>query len=216
MANQNEPKTSSLWTAFVGFLTRRGWEWWLGFALLLGIIFLLMYSASHNEFSRTAAVCLLIAGAASASASGILVGFLFGIPRIVQRDASQSGVSRPIAQIQSTSLGINTNLTEISDWLTKIIVGVGLVQLNSIPNGAAERAIRPLAIGRGNWLHVGGDDGLKTTSVLLSICASSTRHRLNPWPYLREVLDQLAARSDSDDVGDLLPDAWAIRHARTN
>jgi len=39
----------------------------------------------------------------------------------------------------------------------------------SIDNGEAERAIRPLAIGRSNWLHLGGDGGLKTASVLLSV-----------------------------------------------
>jgi hypothetical protein len=83
-----------------------------------------------------------------------------------------------------------------------------------IDNGAAERAIRPLATGRSNWLHVGGDGGLKTASVLLTVCASATRHRLNPWPYLRDVLGHLATRSNSDDVGKLLPDAWASRHAR--
>jgi transposase len=77
----------------------------------------------------------------------------------------------------------------------------------AIDNGAAERAIRPLAIGRSNWLHVGGDGGLKTASVLLSVCASATRHRLNPWSYVRDVLDQLAARSADADVSDLLPDA---------
>ena len=83
-------------------------------------------------------------------------------------------------------------------------------------NGAAERAIRPLAVGRSNWLHVGGDRGLKTASVLLSVCASATRHSLNPWTYLRDVLDQLAARSAGDDVGDLLPDTWASRYAQTS
>jgi transposase len=86
----------------------------------------------------------------------------------------------------------------------------------SIDNGAAERAIRPLAIGRGNWLHVGGDAGLKTASVLLSVCASATRHRLNPWSYLTDVLDRLAGRSPGADVGDLLPDAWAAAHGRTH
>jgi hypothetical protein len=50
----------------------------------------------------------------------------------------------------------------------------------AIDNGADERAIRPLATGRANWLQIGGDDGLKTDSVLLSVCASATRHRLNP------------------------------------
>jgi transposase len=85
----------------------------------------------------------------------------------------------------------------------------------AIDNGAAERAIRPLAVGRANWLHVGGDSGLKTASVLLSVCASATRHQLNPWAYLRDVLDQLTARSAGADVHDLLPDAWAERYPRT-
>jgi hypothetical protein len=67
---------------------------------------------------------------------------------------------------------------------------------------------------RANWMHVGGDGGLKTASVLLSVCTSATRTGLNPWSYLRDVLDQLAARSAGEDVGDLLPDAWATRYAR--
>jgi transposase len=77
----------------------------------------------------------------------------------------------------------------------------------AIDNGAAERAVRPLALGRSNWLHVGGDGGLKTASVLLSVCASATRHRLNPWSYLRDILDHLAVRSAGADLSDLLPDA---------
>ncbi len=84
----------------------------------------------------------------------------------------------------------------------------------AIDNGAAERAIRPLALGRANWLHVGGDGGLKTASVLLSVCATATRHQLNPWSYLRGVLDQLAGRAAGADMGDLLPDAWSGCHAR--
>lgn len=84
----------------------------------------------------------------------------------------------------------------------------------NIDNGAAERAIRPLAIGRGNWLHVGGDGGLKTASVLLSVCASATRHRLNPWAYLRDALDYLAVCSAGADLSDLLPDAPAQARSR--
>ncbi len=84
-----------------------------------------------------------------------------------------------------------------------------------LDNGAAERAIRPLALGRGNWLHVGGDGGLKTASVLLSVCASATRHRLNPWAYLRDLLDRLALRPTGADVDDLLPDARANPHGVT-
>jgi transposase len=86
----------------------------------------------------------------------------------------------------------------------------------AIDNGEAERAIRPLAIGRGNWMHVGGDGGLKTAAVLLSVTASAARHRLDPWSYLRDVLDRLAGRSATAEVSDLLPDAWAVHHARIN
>jgi hypothetical protein len=84
-----------------------------------------------------------------------------------------------------------------------------------IDNGDAERDIRPLTIGRANWLHVGDDGGLKTASVLLSICASATRHNLNPWSYLRDVLGQLASRSNEANVSDLLRGAWASGQVRT-
>tara|TARA_R110000850_G_scaffold200600_1_gene326696 strand:- start:817 stop:1767 length:951 start_codon:yes stop_codon:yes gene_type:complete len=64
--------------------------------------------------------------------SGFFVGFLFGIPRVLQssgplpEDSGSNGSSGYNQQV-------NTNLEQISDWLTKIIVGVGLVELRSIP-----------------------------------------------------------------------------------
>lgn len=81
----------------------------------------------------------------------------------------------------------------------------------AIDNGVAERAIRPLAISRNNWLHIGGDRGLATAGVLMSLAVSATRHRLNPWAYLTDVLNQLAHRDT--DIAALLPDAWARKHA---
>jgi hypothetical protein len=79
----------------------------------------------------------------------------------------------------------------------------------TIDNAAAEQAIRPLAVGRRNWLHLGGDGGLKPTAVLLSICASIKRQGINPWAYLKHVLTELPTRPSSVDLTDLLPDAWA-------
>jgi hypothetical protein len=61
---------------------------------------------------------------------GALLGFLFGIPKTVQQSpmpASESGARRADS-LQST----NTNLEQISDWLTKILVGVGLTQIQSV------------------------------------------------------------------------------------
>lgn len=82
-----------------------------------------------------------------------------------------------------------------------------------IDNGAAELAIPPLAIGRNNWLHIGGDGGLNTASVLMSVCASARRHGLNPWSYLRDLLDQLTSgmAAGVPNVRALLPDVWKQR-----
>jgi hypothetical protein len=83
-----------------------------------------------GEVLRIAGVGVLVG--AAALAAGVLTGFIFGIPRegspkkAGDQDSSTSdGQTNPITS--------NSNLVEISDWLTKIIVGVGLVELNKIP-----------------------------------------------------------------------------------
>ena len=62
-------------------------------------------------------------------AIGAFFGLLFGVPRLLEqtRDTKTTGVPT-----QTSSYQANTNFTEISDWLTKIIVGVSLIQLGPI------------------------------------------------------------------------------------
>ena len=81
----------------------------------------------------------------------------------------------------------------------------------TIDNGPAEQAIRPLAVGRRNWLHVAGDGGLRPTAVLLSVAASAKQHGTNPWTYLKHLLTELPARTA--DLTGLLSDAWARSRA---
>jgi hypothetical protein len=66
--------------------------------------------------------------------SGALIGFLFGIPRALSSDA----VIR--SREQDNRLITNTNLEQVSDWLTKIIVGVTLVQLGNVTHGFVKLA----------------------------------------------------------------------------
>jgi hypothetical protein len=105
-------------------------------------------------------VALLWAGACLIS--GCLVGFLFGIPRVVQIDVDSGGTAKAeFKQTKQTNSArddaqnriqraagyrqlVNTNLVEISDWLTKIIVGLGLVNLGKVP-GLVDSAASVLA-----------------------------------------------------------------------
>lgn len=73
--------------------------------------------------------------------AGLLVGFLFGIPKSPESARTQvkSGQSQDQAaegrQGHSAQAGLrrNTNIEEISDWLTKIIVGLGIYELKKVP-----------------------------------------------------------------------------------
>lgn len=59
--------------------------------------------------------------------SGGLLGFLFGIPKLNRNYNPREDYDR------STKYMPNTNLEDVSDWLTKIIIGVTLTQLGKIP-----------------------------------------------------------------------------------
>ncbi|HYO46925.1 MAG TPA: hypothetical protein VEY33_09595 [Gemmatimonadota bacterium] len=105
-----------------------------------------LFSMSTNSvaaFLRSASVALLVAGALALV--GALLGFLFGIPRALQAGETPVGQTRGTGQgasstSQNVTYGANTNLEQISDWLTKILVGVGLTQLNDLPDGLQDLA----------------------------------------------------------------------------
>jgi hypothetical protein len=83
----------------------------------------------------------------------------------------------------------------------------------TIDNSPADQAIRPLAVGRRNWLQIAGDGGLSSAAVLMSIAASVKRHGLNAWVYVKDILSASAGRKPDADFNDLLPDLWGQRHA---
>jgi hypothetical protein len=76
--------------------------------------------------------------AAACVVAGGTVGFLFGIHRTLQGDQltphPQEGNGRAYEQ------RVNTNLEQISDWLTKMLVGLGLTQLGTAPDRLREAA----------------------------------------------------------------------------
>ena len=61
-----------------------------------------------------------------------------------------------------------------------------------IDNSAAERVMRPIAIGRRNWTFAGSDAGGHRTAAIYSLIETAKIHGLDPQAYLRHVLERIA------------------------
>ena len=79
----------------------------------------------------------------------------------------------------------------------------------SIDNNAAERSMKPVAIGRKNWLFVGSPQAGQRAAILMSLIASCKAKQVEPWAYLKDVLTQLPHGAQADT---LLPDTWLGSH----
>jgi transposase len=74
-------------------------------------------------------------------------------------------------------------------------------------NNIAERALRGVAIGRKNYLHLGSDSGGERAAVVYSLLGTAKLNGLNPRAYLRHVLDRIAEHP-INRIDELLP--WAV------
>jgi len=83
---------------------------------------IVLFAAAEGSWSILALSMLI---GACAFSLGALLGFLFGIPQYFAGAESHAAATRATYQP-------NTNLTQVSDWLTKIIIGVGLVQFGQL------------------------------------------------------------------------------------
>jgi transposase len=80
----------------------------------------------------------------------------------------------------------------------------GQVELDT---NLAENAMRPVALGRKNWLHIGAETAGPKIAAILSVLATCQRLGLPVREYLLAVLPKLGATSTAD-VKHLTPQAW--------
>ena len=77
-----------------------------------------------------------------------------------------------------------------------------------IDNNSIESAMRLVVLGRKNWLHLGSaDGGGLRASVLYSLISSCKRLGVEPFAYLRDVLDRVSTHPASR-VWELTPRGW--------
>lgn len=78
----------------------------------------------------------------------------------------------------------------------------------AIDNNAAERALRPIGIGRKNWLFAGADTGGETLARAMTIIETAKLNGLDPQAYLADVLDRINDHK-INRLDELLPWNWA-------
>jgi len=77
----------------------------------------------------------------------------------------------------------------------------------AIDNNLTERMIRPIALGRKNFLFAGSERGGRTMATLMSLVCSARLHELNVHAYVTDVIERIAGLPISE-LPNLLPDRW--------
>lgn len=80
-------------------------------------------------------------------------------------------------------------------------------------NNAAERAIRPLALGRKNYLFVGSDEGGRRAAIMYTIIETAKMNGLDPEAYLADVIARIADHP-ANRIDELLPWNWSPSQVR--
>jgi len=96
------------------------------------VVAILLATATHDGGAGVTSFVLF----AAAAAIGAALGFLFGLPRARVADLAGDGTGtapspEPVTKA-STYYLTNSNLIKVSDWLTTIVIGLGLVNLGKV------------------------------------------------------------------------------------
>ena len=80
----------------------------------------------------------------------------------------------------------------------------------AIDNNAAERAVRPICLGKKNWLFAGSETGAETLARAMTLIESAKMNGLDPQAYITDLLNRIHDHK-INRVGELLPWNWVPR-----
>ena len=102
-------------------------------------------------------------------------------------------------QASSYTLGIWTRLTRFLDY-----------PVLELSNNLAENSMRPIALGRSNWIHIGSQDAGPRIAAIFSVVESCRRLRIPIRDYLADILPGLA-NAPIRRIAEFTPTVWAAR-----
>ncbi len=76
-----------------------------------------------------------------------------------------------------------------------------------IDNNPVENAIRPVAIGRKNYLFAGSHEAAQRAAMVYSLFATCRLHNINPFNWLKDVLERMHLYNTKNII-ELLPQNW--------
>jgi hypothetical protein len=163
------------------------------------MLFFATAAAAWPAFFSVLGICGLLS--AFGLIGGTVLGVIFGVPRTLASTSAAIAWTRSLNPLPNTSgpapfgsgtnLQPNTNLEQISDWLTKVLVGVGLTQIEHV--GEATRALRDLLAPALAPLPNGGVVG-----VLICISFGAVGFL---WGYFESRTTLMRVFADSSDAG---------------
>ena len=83
-----------------------------------------------------------------------------------------------------------------------------------LDNNLAENEIRPVTLGRKNYLFCGNHDAAQNMAIVCSLLATCRNHDVNPRDYLNDVISQMPyhAKASHEELLQLLPHKWKLTH----
>lgn len=172
-----------------------------------GLLSLVLYSARCAQPLSVLGSGLLITGAVAVA--GACLGFLFGVPHTLaaQPDPNTSQVT------PQPAYAANTNLEQVSDWLTKLLIGAGLTQLGAL-SGWFRRLCEALVPAFGDrpdsavfagalvaeFLVLGFLSGWLSTRLLLAPALSQADRRALDSFVEAESLSEQGAQDEADSL----------------
>jgi hypothetical protein len=82
-----------------------------------------------------------------------------------------------------------------------------------IDNNLVESAIRPVALGRKNWLFAGSPEGAERMAVIYSLVATCKLNGINPYEYFLDILPKVASYP-SQKIAELTPLEWKMNREK--
>jgi len=93
----------------------------------------------------------------------------------------------------------------LGQWESVMVyAGDGRVEIDNNP---CERAIRPTAVGKKNWLFFGEAEAGERSAIVYTIIESCRRRGIDPYAYLRDALTRLPSMTNWQ-IRDITPEAW--------